>query len=212
MFESGGNISPKFSSRGIPKPRTERNGIPRKFYNFKFLNSFLEFVCTRVGEIRIKSDANKEWFWMPGWLNSQTWERGPPSFQRTPGTIYMYQDGLPWMREPKEPFPMKKEFIAPQLEECRKYMLNTTCAVAVSLGLTYHARATKRGKLWVCVCGHGSVQETHRVQLLGGPGGRHHEKGAVKGVGPLPDKYWEAAGISSFRKPRQDSTRRFLKA
>ncbi len=121
-------------------------------------------------------------------------------------------DNLPWMREPKEPFPMKKEFIAPQLEECRKYMLNMTCAVAVSHGLTYHARATKRGKLWVCVRGHGSVQETHRVQLHGGPGGGHHEKGAVKGVGPLPDKYWVAAGISSFRKPRQDSTRRFLKA
>jgi hypothetical protein len=44
---------------------------------FKDLGTFLEFVATRVSEIRTKSKVDTEWFWLPGELNLWTWGPGP---------------------------------------------------------------------------------------------------------------------------------------
>jgi hypothetical protein len=79
--------------------------------------SFLEFVGTRVSEIRIKSDPNKEWFWIPGELNLADQGTRPTVLPKdmAPGTPY--QDGLPWMRDPVEAWPVKKKFSTPPAEE-----------------------------------------------------------------------------------------------
>jgi hypothetical protein len=109
--------------------------------------SFLEFVGTRVSEIRIKSNPEKEWFWIPGELNLADQGTRPTVLPRdmAPGTPY--QDGLPWMKDPEEAWPVKKRFSAPPAEECRKDVLKAAGGVRVVPGLVYPARATTRAKL-----------------------------------------------------------------
>jgi len=81
-------------------------------------------VGTRVSEIRIKSNPDKEWFWIPGELNLADQGTRPTVLPRdmAPGTPY--QDSLPWMRDPVETWPVKKKFTTPPVEECRKDVLN----------------------------------------------------------------------------------------
>jgi hypothetical protein len=109
--------------------------------------SFLEFVGTRVSEIRIKSDPDKEWFWIPGELNLADQGTRPTVLPKdmAPGTPY--QDGLPWMRDLVETWPVKKKFTAPPAEECRKDVLNVAGGVTAKPGLVYPAWATTRAKL-----------------------------------------------------------------
>jgi hypothetical protein len=56
--------------------------------------TYLEFVGTRVSEIKINSDTDKEWFWIPGELNLADCTVLPKDMG--PGTPC--QDGLPWMK------------------------------------------------------------------------------------------------------------------
>ncbi len=109
--------------------------------------SFLEFVGTRVSEIRIKSDPDKEWFWIPGELNLADQGTRPTVLPKdmAPGTSY--HDGLPWMRDPVEAWPVKKKFTTPLAEECRKDVLNVANGLKAAPGLVYPARATTRAKL-----------------------------------------------------------------
>jgi hypothetical protein len=109
--------------------------------------SFLEFVGTRVSEIRIKSNPDKEWFWIPGELNLADQGTRPTVLPRdmAPGTPY--QDGLPWMRDPVETLPVKKKFATPPVEECRKEVLNVAGGLSAMPKLVYPARATTRAKL-----------------------------------------------------------------
>ncbi len=109
--------------------------------------SFLEFVGTRVSKIRIKSDPDRVWFWIPGELNLADQGTRPTvlSQDMAPGTPY--QDGLPWMRDPVEAWPVKKKFSTPPAEECRKDVLNVAGGLRVAPGLVNPARATTRAKL-----------------------------------------------------------------
>jgi hypothetical protein len=70
----------------------------------------------------------------------------------TPGSMgegSPYQLGLPWMYQPVEAWPVRKDFTPPPVEECRKDVTQATCAVARVMGgkLTYPSRATSRAKL-----------------------------------------------------------------
>jgi hypothetical protein len=109
--------------------------------------SFLEFVGTRVSEIRIKSDPDKEWFWIPGELNLADQGTRPTVLPKdmAPGTPY--QDSLPWMRDLVETWPVKKKFSTPPAEECRKDVLKAAGGVRATPGLVYPAHATMRAKL-----------------------------------------------------------------
>ncbi len=109
--------------------------------------SFLKFVGTRVSEIRIKSDPDKEWFWIPGELKLADQRTQPTVLPKdmAPGTPY--QDGLPWMRDPVKAWPVKKKFTTPPAEECRKDVLNVAGGLKATPGLVYPARATTRAKL-----------------------------------------------------------------
>jgi hypothetical protein len=108
--------------------------------------SFLE-LGTRVSEIRIKSDPDKEWFWIPGELNLADQGTRPTVLPRdmAPGTPY--KDGLQWMRGLVEAWPVKKKFSTPPAEECRKDVLKAAGGVRAAPGLVYPARATTRAKL-----------------------------------------------------------------
>jgi hypothetical protein len=75
--------------------------------------AFLEFVGTRVSEIRIKSDPEKEWFWIPGELNLADMGTRPTMLPKDMGPGTPYQDGLSWMRDPLEAWPMKRMFSQP---------------------------------------------------------------------------------------------------
>jgi hypothetical protein len=57
--------------------------------------SFLEFVGTQVSEIRIKSDPDKEWFWIPGELNLADQGTRPTVLPQDMAPGPPYQDGLP---------------------------------------------------------------------------------------------------------------------
>jgi hypothetical protein len=159
--------------------------------------SFLEFMGTPVSEIRIKSDPNKEWLWIPGGLNLVDQGTRPTVLPEdiAPGTSY--QDGLPWMREPMEDWPVKRKFTAPPQEECRKDVLSMTGAVTTAQGFEYPARATTRAKLERI---YGYVS-TAVARFKGSPGftpvetraeGRT-KKGPWKELGPPAEKYRTAA-------------------
>jgi hypothetical protein len=68
-----------------------------------------------------------------------------------PGTLY--QDDLPWMRDPVEAWPVKKKFSTPPAEECRKDVLKAAGGVRAAPGLVYPACATTRAKL-ECIYGY----------------------------------------------------------
>jgi hypothetical protein len=144
--------------------------------------SFLEFVGTRVSKIRIKSDPDKEWFWIPGELNltdKGTWPTVLPR-DMAPGTPY--QDGLPWMRDPLEAWPVKKKFSTPLAEECRKDMLKAAGELRAAPGLVYPAHATTRAKLeriYGYIFTAIALQKAASIQPGGDPSGGSHKKGAL---------------------------------
>jgi hypothetical protein len=111
--------------------------------------TFLEFVGTRVSEIRTKSKVDTEWFWIPGELNPADMGTRPTMTPGNMGESSPYQMGLPWMYQPVESWPVRKDFTPPPVEECRKDVTQATCAVAriVKEKLAYPSRATSRAKL-----------------------------------------------------------------
>jgi hypothetical protein len=111
--------------------------------------TFLEFVGTRVSEIRTKSKVDTEWFWIPGELNPADMGTRPTMTPGSMGESSPYQMGLPWMYQLVETWPVRKDFTPPPAEECRKDVTQATCAVArvVRGKLTYPVRATSRAKL-----------------------------------------------------------------
>jgi hypothetical protein len=96
----------------------------------KDLGTFLEFVGTRVSEIRTKSKVDTEWFWFHGELNPADLGTRPTMTPRNMGEESTYQKGFPWMYQPVESWPVKKDFTPPPVEECRKDVMQATCAVA----------------------------------------------------------------------------------
>jgi hypothetical protein len=146
--------------------------------------SFLEFVDTRVSEIRIKSNPDKEWFWIPGELNLEdqgTWPTVLPQ-DMAPGTPY--QDGLPWMRDPVEAWPVKKKFTTPPVEECRKDVLNVAGGLSATPGLVCTQREQPHegqagAHLRICVHGDSTLQEAASFQPSRSPGRGSREKGAM---------------------------------
>jgi hypothetical protein len=64
--------------------------------------SFLEFVGTRVSQVKSLSSPEKEWLWIPGDCNLADMGTRP---NVEPGDLEGgtdYQEGMPWMRLPEE--------------------------------------------------------------------------------------------------------------
>jgi hypothetical protein len=158
--------------------------------------SFLEFLGTRVSKIRIKSDPDKEWFWIPGELNLADQGTRPTVLPKdmAPGTPY--QDGLPWMRDPVEAWPVKKKFKTPPAEECRKDVLNVAGGLRATSGLVYPARATTRAKL-ERIYGYVFTALARFKKLPACPvevqAQGHTKKGPRAELGPPAEKYRTAA-------------------
>ncbi len=109
--------------------------------------TYQEFVGTRVGEIRTKSDPETEWFWIPGEMNIADMGMRPTVLPGDMGPGTPYQEGLPWMRGPPEAWPTKKTFTPPPPEECKKDMLAMVKAARVRTGLWYPPSTDTRAKL-----------------------------------------------------------------
>jgi hypothetical protein len=157
--------------------------------------TFLEFVGTRVSEIRTKSKVDTEWFWIPGELNPADMGTRPTMTPGNMGESTPYQMELPWMYQPIETWSVRKDFTPPPAEECRKDVMQATCAVArlVKGKLTYPVRATSRAKLvrifgYVMMAAAAFKKRAGLMALVmaGAPGGRMVPS-------PPPKCYLEAA-------------------
>ncbi len=60
--------------------------------------SFLEFVGNRVSEIKIKSNPETDWFWIPGELNPADMGTRLTVLPADMGPETPYQRGKSWMR------------------------------------------------------------------------------------------------------------------
>jgi hypothetical protein len=109
--------------------------------------SFLEFVGNRVSEIKIKSNPETDWFWIPGELNPADMGTRPTVLPADMGPETPYQRGRSWMRLPVREWPVRKDFTAPPLEECRKDILHATCAVVLQGRGSYSPKINSRAKL-----------------------------------------------------------------
>ncbi len=110
-------------------------------------SSFLEFVGTRVSEIKTKSDPYKEWFWIPGELNLADMGTRPTVGAQGHGAWHPIPGRTPLDEGPTGGIAHEKTFSQPPSEECRKDMLSVAGAVRVVPYLWYPLRATTRGKL-----------------------------------------------------------------
>jgi hypothetical protein len=116
----------------------------------------------------------------------------------TPGNMgedSPYQMGFPWMYQPVESWPVKKDFTPPPAEECRKDVTQATCAVAraVKERLTYPSRASSRAKLvrifgYVMMAAAAFKRQPGRAALV-----RAEASGGKLKPGPPPRCYLEAA-------------------
>jgi hypothetical protein len=157
--------------------------------------TFLEFVGARVSEIRTKSKVDTEWFWIPGELNPADMGTRPTMTLGNMGEDTPYQSGLPWMYQPVETWPTKKDFTPPPAEECRKDVTQAICAVArvVKGRLAYPVKATSRAKLvrisgYVMLAVAAFKKRARRMPLL-----MAETMGEKKVPGPPPRCYLEAA-------------------
>jgi hypothetical protein len=100
-----------------------------------------------VSEIRTKSDPETKWFWILGELNIADMGTRPTVLPEDMGPGTLYQEELPWMREPPEVWPTKKTFTSPPPEECKKDMLAMVKVARVRSGLWYPPSADMRAKL-----------------------------------------------------------------
>jgi hypothetical protein len=157
--------------------------------------TFLEFVGTRVSEIRTKSKVDTEWFWIPGKLNPADMGTRPTMTPGNMGEDTPYQSGLPWMYQPVEAWPTKKDFTPPPAKECRKDVTQATCAVArvVKGRLAYPVKATSRAKLvrifgYVTLAVAAFKKRARRMPLL-----MAEAAGGKNVPGPPPRCYLEAS-------------------
>jgi hypothetical protein len=111
------------------------------------LATYQEFVSTRVNEIKTKSDPETEWFLTPGEQNIADMGTRPTVMLKDMGPGTPYQEGLPWMRKPPEAWPIKKTFMSPPSEECKKDKLAMVKAVRIRSQLWYPPSADTRAKL-----------------------------------------------------------------
>jgi hypothetical protein len=82
-----------------------------------------------VSEVKVNSNKEDEWRWLEGNCNLAdlgTRSRATPK-DMIPGSEY--QEGRPWMAEPKNTWPCKKSFSPAPVEEFRKDMLEGACNV-----------------------------------------------------------------------------------
>jgi Pao retrotransposon peptidase len=94
--------------------------------------SFLEFVGTRVSEIKSLSSPEEEWFWIPTDCNLADLGTRP---NVEPGDLAedsYYQNGQPWMMKPESEWPTKKRFSAPPAEERRKDVVTVASALSAT--------------------------------------------------------------------------------
>ena len=97
------------------------------------VSTYLEFVSTRVSEIKSKTDAQQEWYWIPSEYNISdlgTRETVVPSDMQLNSH---YQDGMPWMLQNVETWPVLKEPTHIPPEEVLKS--ERVCAVILSHNL-----------------------------------------------------------------------------
>jgi hypothetical protein len=106
-----------------------------------------------------------------------------------------YQIGLPWMYQPVDSWPVRKDFTSPPAKECRKEVTQATCAVArvAKKGLVYPVKATLRAKLvrnfgYVMMEVAAFRKRPRRIPLVMVEAG-----GGRKAPGPPPRCYLEAA-------------------
>jgi hypothetical protein len=85
--------------------------------------TFLEFVGTRVSEIRTKSKVDTEWFWIPGELNPADMGTRPTMTPGSMGERSPYQIGLPWIYQPVGSWPTRKDFTPLQWKSAGKMSL-----------------------------------------------------------------------------------------
>ncbi len=122
-----------------------------------------------------------EWFWIPGELNPADMGTRPTMTPESMGEESAYQKGFPWMYQPVENWPVKKDFTPPPVEECRKDVTQATCAVArvVRERQAYPSRASSRAKLvrifgYVMMAVAAFKRQPGRIALIrtGAPGGK----------------------------------------
>ena len=92
--------------------------------------AFLEFVGTRVSEVKTKSNVDSEWSWISTEKNLA--DMGTRS-NVTVGDIREeseYQCGMAWMLLPEEDWPAKMKITPPPQEEMKKGAVAATCNVA----------------------------------------------------------------------------------
>jgi hypothetical protein len=95
--------------------------------------SFLEFVGTRVSQVKALSSPEKEWFWIPTDCNLADLGTRP---NVEPGDLQEgsdYQEGMAWMRLPEAEWPARQHFSPPPQEERRKDV--------VTVAVAFHATA-----------------------------------------------------------------------
>ncbi len=91
--------------------------------------------------------ASTDWFWIPGELNPADIGTRPTVLPADMGPETTYQRGKSWMRLPVRDWPVRKDFTAPPLEECRKDILHATCAVVLEGRRSYPPKINSRAKL-----------------------------------------------------------------
>ena len=79
--------------------------------------SFQEFVGTRVGEIKTKSLAAEEWYWLPTEENLADMGTRPDVLPDDMVEESAYQSGKRWMGEETECWPVSQSFGRPPPEE-----------------------------------------------------------------------------------------------
>ncbi len=75
--------------------------------------SLLEFVGTRVSEIKTKRDLETEWFWVPTGCNPADMGRRPTVWPSEMAEGSEYQDGMEWMRKSVKEWPVKQTMTPP---------------------------------------------------------------------------------------------------
>jgi len=89
--------------------------------------TFLEFVGTRVSEIKSKSTPDTEWYWVPGEQNLADMGTRPNVLPHKMDEGKPYQEWMQWMYQHPSEWPVKKNFEVPPPEEFCKDMTQAMC-------------------------------------------------------------------------------------
>jgi hypothetical protein len=100
--------------------------------------SFLEFVGTRVSQVKALSSPEKECFWIPTDCNLADLGTRPNVEPEDLQEGSDYQDGMAWMRLPEAEWPTRQHFSPPPQEERRKDVVTVAGAFhATAPGLKF---------------------------------------------------------------------------